>query len=223
MRVVLISDTHEHHREIKMPDGDILIHAGDFTYTGEKPAVEDFNAWLGKLPYRHKVVIAGNHELTFWRHPELYEPLLTNCVYLKDSGIEIESVKIWGSPWTPEFGNWAFMKKRGPELYEHWQQIPAGLDLLVSHGPPYGVGDKIPPFVEIGAGWGKVSAPRSSQNVGDTDLRKAIEEKKPLYHICGHIHYSYGNYFLNEHTRVVNASICDESYAPTNKPVVIDL
>jgi Icc-related predicted phosphoesterase len=206
VRIVCISDTHERHDEVTIPDGDILIHAGDFTFLGDGEAIKSFNAWLGKLPHKNKVVVAGNHELTLWRHPELYRPLLTNCIYLEDTGVEIEGIKIWGSPVTPEFGSWAFMKKRGPQLHRHWEQIPDGLDILVTHGPPYGIGDRL----------------ERGEHVGDTDLLRAVEQKKPKYHICGHIHCAYGERDLGQ-IKYVNAAICDEDYEPTNKPIVIDI
>jgi predicted phosphodiesterase len=105
-RLVLLSDTHTKHREIlHIPDGDILIHAGDFSFSGSFQELFEFNAWLGTLPHRHKVVIAGNHDSCFERHKEMAIKELFHAHYLEDSGIEIEGIKIWGSPWQPSFMN----------------------------------------------------------------------------------------------------------------------
>src|SRR5580765_1702919 len=109
MRLVLISDTHEQHRKLDVPDGDILVHAGDFTMNGKLSAVKDFNDWLGELPHKHKVVIAGNHDLSFHFQPQVAHPMLTNATYLQDSSANIEGVTLHWSPWTPKFGfGWAF-------------------------------------------------------------------------------------------------------------------
>ena len=115
LRVVCVSDTHGLHTNLKVPPGDILIHAGDFTMTGELEAVQHFRAWLNSLPHRYKVVIAGNHDVTFeqefyarnWArfHTRPYNPaevrecLRGCCIYLQDSGVSIEGIDIYGSPW----------------------------------------------------------------------------------------------------------------------------
>ncbi|KKU85756.1 MAG: hypothetical protein UY14_C0014G0001 [Parcubacteria group bacterium GW2011_GWA1_47_9] len=82
LRVVAISDTHEMHRQVVVPDGDVLVHAGDFTMSGTLPAIYEFNTWLGTLPHRHKVVVAGNHDWAFQRQPAQARALLTNATYL---------------------------------------------------------------------------------------------------------------------------------------------
>ena len=107
-----------------MPEGDVLLHTGDFTMWGEKQEVIEFNQWLGSLPYKHKVVIAGNHELSFdTKMPQgqngqadIMKALLTNCIYLEDSSVTICGIKIHGSPYQPEFGNFAFKLKRGTKV-----------------------------------------------------------------------------------------------------------
>src|SRR5580658_3578813 len=99
LRIVCISDTHGQHAKLHLPEGDILVHAGDFMAFGDKPReVTDFNQWLGKQTHRHKVVIAGNHDWMFERHPGAAQALLTNAIYLENSGTEIEGLKFWGSP-----------------------------------------------------------------------------------------------------------------------------
>jgi hypothetical protein len=89
-----------------VPDGDILIHAGDFMTYGNAPReIIDFNAWLGRQPHPNKIVIAGNHDRLFESHPNPARALVTNGIYLEDSGVELEGLKFWGSPVQPPFNN----------------------------------------------------------------------------------------------------------------------
>lgn len=132
MRIVLISDTHELHDQVQVPDGDLLIHAGDFTMHGEFDQIVRFNKWMGSLPHKHKIVIAGNHDRTLELQPALAEPLLTNVTYLRDRMVEVEGIKIYGSPWTPFFHSdyWRFHTKTDEERRRLWSMIPEGVDIL---------------------------------------------------------------------------------------------
>lgn len=182
MRLVCISDTHSLHRRIPdIPDGDVLIHAGDCLGAGTLENVEDLNDWLGTLPHRHKIVIAGNHDWVFQEAPALARDALTNAIYLEDSGVEIDGIRFWGSPWTPTFLDWAFMLDRGQALHDRWMQIPDDTDVLITHGPPKGIGD------EALMGF-------RCQNVGCVDLLHRIEQMRLKAHIFGHIHEGYGQY-----------------------------
>ncbi|MAI33802.1 MAG: metallophosphoesterase [Rhodopirellula sp.] len=210
MRIVCISDTHSLHRRIpEVPDGDVLIHAGDCLGAGTLDNVEDLNDWLGTLPHRHKIVIAGNHDWVFQESPDLARGVLTNSIYLEDSGVEIEGVQFWGSPWTPTFMDWAFMLERGKPLEECWAKIPDDTDVLITHGPPHGIGDE-------------ASMEFRCQNVGCTALLHRLSQLSLKAHIFGHIHEGYGEYRQGE-TRLVNASTCTARYAPTNPPIVLDI
>ena len=210
MKLVCISDTHSLHRCIPdIPDGDVLIHAGDCLGQGTLENVRDFNDWLGTLPHRHKIVVAGNHDWAFQETPELARQALTEAIYLEDSGVEIEGVRFWGSPWTPVFMNWAFMLQRGESLYEKWQLIPDNTDVLITHGPPKGIGDG----VMLGS---------NALNVGCEQLLDRIQQLLLKAHVFGHIHEGYGEYLQGE-TRLINASTCNEHYMPENTPVVLDL
>jgi len=163
MKLVCISDTHSlHRRMLEIPDGDVLIHAGDCLGAGTLDNVEDLNDWLGTLPHKHKIVIAGNHDWVFQEAPDFAREALTNATYLEDSGTEIEGVRFWGSPWTPTFVDWAFMLDRGQLLHDRWMQIPEDTDVLITHGPPKGIGD------ESSLGF-------RCQNVGCVDLLHRIE------------------------------------------------
>lgn len=210
MKLVCLSDTHSLHRRlVDIPEGDVLIHAGDSLGQGTLDNLENLNDWLGELPHRHKIVIAGNHDWAFQEIPELARATLTNALYLEDSGVEIEGVRFWGSPWTPAFLDWAFMLERGQPLHEKWKQIPDNTDVLITHGPPKGIGD------EVDMGFGV-------ENVGCLDLLARVEKLSLKAHIFGHIHEGYGVEKKGV-TQMVNASTCTVRYEPTNPPVVLEL
>ncbi|BES73383.1 hypothetical protein RE428_44010 [Marinobacter nanhaiticus D15-8W] len=212
MRIVSISDTHSMHRQITdIPEGDVLVHAGDCLGRGALSELEDLNDWLGSMPHTHKLLIAGNHDWCFQTEPELARQVLTNATYLEGEGITLEGVKFWGSPYTPRFQNWAFQLDRGPELERHWQQIPGDTDVLITHGPPGGVFDAV-------MGYGGI------ERVGCFDLIERIEQLSLRAHIFGHIHEGYGSQTRpRDNVSFVNASICDERYRPINRPITIDL
>ena len=205
MRIALISDTHGLHRQREVPSGDLLIHAGDFTFYSKPPSiVSDFNAWLGSLPHRHKVVIPGNHEFI------LEEPrnrgAITNAILLVDSGVEIERLKIWGSPVTPFYGG-AFGKSRPGDRKSHWARIPEGLDILITHGPPFAILDH---------------GGSAERREGCPQLLEAVFRALPRVHVFGHIHAGYGTLRTTD-TFFVNASLIGEDGSPSRKPGVIDL
>ena len=205
-RIVIISDTHNRHRSIPVPDGDLLIHAGDITRRGDLGEVRDFNAFLGTLPHRHKVVIAGNHDFCFQSDPDAAVGALRNCIYLQDQAITIAGLQIYGSPWLPSFHDWAFELPRGRDLEEKWARIPPDTDILITHGPPLGIGDRV---------W-------SGEQVGCADLLAAVERIRPRLHIFGHIHEAYGS-FVRQDIRFVNASCCNRATEPVNPAIVVDL
>lgn len=118
MDIVLISDTHELHRELDVPAGDVLILAGDFTmFSRSLAAIEDFNCWLDELPHPHKLVIPGNHEF-FLEADQSRRHLLTNATVLIDERIEIEGMRFWGSPLTPLYGG-AFGRSHSADRVRH--------------------------------------------------------------------------------------------------------
>lgn len=217
MRVVFISDTHNlHDRMISpIPDGDLLIHAGDATSMGRMHEIAAAGAWLRNLPHKHKIFIAGNHDWLFEKNPTLAVQLLngilgtgdSKIVYLQDSAVEIEGLKIYGSPWQPTFYNWAFNLNRGAPIRQKWDLIPEGLDILITHGPPMGIRDQIT---------------KGGDYLGCEELLVAVERAKPKIHVYGHIHGGYGKTQYG-HTLFINAAICNEAYKPVNEPIVIDL
>ena len=214
-RIVCLSDTHNCNEQIAIPDGDILIHSGDATINGSDQEVVEFIYWFASLPHRRKIFVAGNHDWLFEVDNRHARRLLseTNIVYLQDSSTVTEGLNIYGSPWQPRFFDWAFNLNRGPEMVEKWKLIPEDIDILITHGPPNGILDLVPR-----KGW--------DENAGCEELRKKVEDIAKLgrlkLHIFGHIHCGYGTH-EEFGVRFVNASNCDESYQPSQPPIVIDL
>lgn len=203
MRLVCFSDTHGRHGDIKIPEGDVLIFAGDFTPGTDfkRETLESFLRWFELLPHKYKILIGGNHDRVLER---IDTSLLSSIHYLEDSSISIDGIKFYGSPWTPKFFNWAFMLPRdGVEIRRKWRAIPQNTDVLITHGPPYSVLD-----YSKGAG-----------SIGCRDLYGHIRDLNLKAHIFGHIHEGYGR-----RNNSYNVSICGKRYDnPLNKPTVIDL
>jgi Icc-related predicted phosphoesterase len=208
LKIVALSDTHCRHHNIKLPKGDVIIHAGDVSYRGKRPEIEDFLAWFSALPYKYKIFIAGNHDFFFEKEKlkAIEELIPEGVIYLNDSGTTIDGLTVWGSPITPWFYSWAFNKPRGASINKHWQLIPPDTDIIITHGPVYGIHD-----VTI-----------NGQHVGCRELSKRVAEIKPKAHVCGHIHEGYGN-VRREGIRYINACVLNEFYEPVNRPVVFDL
>jgi len=210
MRIVCLSDSHLQH-DFKVPDGDILLHAGDATWQGAISELVQFSDWFSSLPHATKIFTAGNHDILFETDPALATSLLDkNIIYLQDSLVEVEGLKIYGSPYQPEFGEgWAFNLSRiDGGLTEKWEQIPEGIDVLITHGPPLKVRDELP---------------LRNEHIGCYDLLQRVQIVKPKLHVFGHIHCAYGTYDAPWGGTYVNASVCNEHYDPVNEPIVIDL
>lgn len=214
MRIVFVSDIHGLHDRIEIPEGEILIHAGDMTSMGKMNEVAAVGVWLRKMKERFRAVVcvAGNHDWLFEKNRTLALSLLNGIggglSYLQDDGAEVEGLRVYGSPQTPWFLNWAFNVQRG-KLKPYWDKIPEGLDILVTHGPPMGILDQSAPHL-------------GSEHIGDQELLDAVERTKPKIHVFGHIHGSAGK-IRYENTTFINASICNESYSPVNPPQVVDI
>ena len=225
MKVTLISDTHTKHLycENDLPGGDLLIHAGDFMSTGYsiEEAYEFFNWFDAIKTYDTKVLIAGNHDRLMENDPEKMLGVLTGyktIEYLQDEEMVLyfdgpngdypeDNIRIYGSPWQPEFYNWAFnLPRNGWELGQKWSNIPNNTDILITHGPP----------------WGHLDVtPYGNLNVGCELLRVRVDELKPKIHVFGHIHSGYGHKFY-EGTHFINAAVLSERYNYTNKPLTFE-
>lgn len=209
MKLAFISDTHMMHEWIAIPPCDVLVHAGDFCSFGRRDEVERFLDWLDGQPATFKVLIAGNHDFFCERSPTEFDQLRQKrVIYLNDSGVELLGVSFWGSPVTPSFNSWAFNRERGGALRRHWDLIPDGVDVLVTHGPPRGLGDMTD----------------DSRSVGCDDLLEKVRRVEPRVHAFGHVHEGRGEYsFDGLRTRFLNVSSLDSSYRVVKPPVVIDL
>lgn len=221
MIIDLISDLHG--CKPALHGGDLLIIAGDLTARDKPPEYDTFDSWLKKQKYNYKIVIAGNHDGLLQKFPNRNQIVYDNGMrqgrlasahaYLCDSGTYFERLRIWGSPWTPTFCNWHFMLDRGAPIKAKWDLIPVDTDILITHGPMWGVLDTVYPLPSA-----------KIDHLGCYDLRDAIERIKPRLHVCGHIHGGHGTLTLkhpdsNHNTFCVNASIMDEDYNPVNKPI----
>jgi predicted phosphodiesterase len=236
MRIVCISDTHSLQDLMThpIPKGDVLLHSGDISNKGGEKDVTNFVHWFQNIEgFDYKIFIAGNHDFCFervnephhkghydWLH-NLMSPLnltQSNVYYLEDNEIVIEStefskpIKFWGSPWQPNFYDWAFnLPRMGDEIKSKWNMIPDDVDVLITHGPPNEIRD----FV---SNWRQ-----GDMNVGCELLRYELDNRiKPSLHVFGHIHGAYGAALIKD-TLYVNASTCTERYEPSNKPIIVDL
>lgn len=219
MRLVIVSDTHNKLKSIRIPSGDILIHAGDATMGGTIPEISKFIEELDALPHPKKIIVSGNHDWLWQNAPYTAESMLAdNMTYLEDEAIEIDGLKFYGSPWQPEFFNWAF-NLTDERLKMVWDMIPDDTDVLITHGPPFGILDSL-------QGSNYVSSKRYYKNdwnrVGCIHLRNKVEKVSPKLHVFGHIHEGYGT-IKHMKTTFINAAIMDGQYFPVNDPFVVDI
>lgn len=215
MKIVCISDTHNYHDFVHLPEGDLLIHAGDMCMIGDEEEMRPVCDWLATLPYENVIVIAGNHDLGLANDPDFYEKMfLPHVTYLKDSGVTINGVKFWGSPWQPHYPDWGFYAK-GDAIREKWSMIPNDTDVLITHTPMYDMldlsnfeWDEWPPNTLVGC----------------RDLRKRVDQIRPKLHVCGHIHEARG-IVRQDGSIFVNASICDRNYDSDHiqPPIVVEI
>lgn len=233
-RIACISDTHGKHRNVFVPKCDLLIHCGDFSKTGETSTIRGLTEYFKELKASSQakqiICIAGNHDILFqsetyrqnWNkfHKESdFRPsqlgdierttnaLKESCIYLEDEDFCHDDIVFYGSPWTPTYGHcWAFMKNRS-EIHQKWDQIPSSTDVLITHGPPLGRGDKCLRNVRAGC----------------LDLLRQVQTRvRPRLHLFGHIHEGAGCSFDGT-TLYVNASSCSIRYRIEQPCIVIDL
>jgi len=190
VRLVAVADTHLYHDELVVPEGDVFVHAGDLCRAGEPGELEAAARWIRALPHPTKIVVAGNHDIAFESQPERAREILgPEVVYLEEAGTRVEGLKFWGSPWQPEFNHWAFNLPRGAALAEKWALIPEDVDVLVTHGPPFGIGDRGP----------------TAGRLGCEELLARVTKVRPLVHLFGHIHQD-GGVWQREETCFANVT-----------------
>ena len=215
MKIHCISDTHTKHREIELPGGDVLIHAGDIMSKDDPGQLIDFLVWFDEQPYTHKIFICGNHDHVFEDNPELVKKILRlfpSLIYLQDSEVSINGIKFYGTPWIPtnHLGKaFSFLRDATLLAKSHWKNIPDDTDVLITHGPAYNRLDKITKPVRHN---------QTQLHLGDPSLGERIKEINPQLHICGHIHSGQG--ILDEDketTTYINAASLGEDYQYSNK------
>lgn len=201
MRLVCVSDIHYNHKKLQLPEGDVLIVCGDSLLYGTKEEKDIFEAWIETQQFDLKLVIAGNHDFIYENQQEQQ---LNDCVFLNESEIVYDGVKFYGSPWTPKFGSFVFMKERH-KLYEIWDKTPNDIDVLITHGPPFGILDWV----------------GSGGHVGDEALLERVLEVRPKLHVFGHIHPSYG-IVEKQQTVFMNVAVSNDALELVNPPKVVD-
>lgn len=210
MKLIFISDTHNQHDFFDIPDGDFIIHCGDVSSRGLKSEIESFLDWFSELPHKYKIMIPGNHDFFFEHYYDAAKNMVDSrgIICLIDSGIEIEGIKFWGSPITPYFYNWAYNRFRGSSIEEHWNKIPEGIDVLITHGPPAYIKNDLSMVIE-------------GDDVGCEDLYKAVKRVNPKINAFGHIHEGYGT-SIEDETIFINCSLLNRRYSPVNKPIIVN-
>jgi predicted phosphohydrolase len=205
------------HESVTPIEADVAVFAGDSCGWGSRKDLDVFCEWFAKWPAPRKIMIAGNHDWCFQRHPHL-TPLIAHAygiTYLRDDWVIVDGVKFYGSPWQPWFHDWAFnLPRDGWELRKFWEDIPEDTDVLITHGPPYMILDKATY---------RRSKDADSDHGGCKILRtEVITRIKPKVHIFGHIHEGYGMMEVGS-TTFVNAASLDESYINHNPVQVVEV
>lgn len=202
LRICAISDTHLYRPCI--PDGDVLIHAGDICSLGIQSEFESEISWLSRQMHAQKFYIPGNHDKFIQNNYAFSGDFCKarNINLVVDEPFNLDNIRCYGSPWTPIFRNWAFMHT--PEqAANHWSALPGNLDILITHGPPRGIFDSCP------------------LPVGCRELYKAVKRTKPKIHIMGHIHEEHGRRLFDKNTLYANVCVLDGYYQPVQDPIFL--
>ena len=212
MRIVMISDVHEHWHNLKIPSCDVLISTGDYSFMGKPDIVREYHQWLNKQPCRDRISLQGNHEMwvhdNWLRAKEIVQEINPEIIFTSGDMFTLAGRKFWCSSVTPEYGRWAWMKERGSSIRRHWDFIPTDTDILITHGPAYGILD---------------TAHTDGEHLGCEELAQVINNLPVLkLHVFGHIHGGSGEKDIKG-VHFVNASICDEAYKPVNPVRVFNL
>ena len=205
MTLVCISDTHNQYQP-EIPDGDVLIHSGDFTSgTNSLKDLLALEKWFKTLPHEHKILVPGNHDFIFEDFPNDARSLIPSATVLINESLIIKGATFYGTPDQPYFYNWAF-NRTSKQLVESYSKIPLSTNVLITHTPPFKVLDKV----------------LEGKYVGSKELLDVVHKVSPEVHIFGHIHESYGIEKINN-TTFINASICNRRYNPVHKPIIYNL
>jgi predicted phosphohydrolase len=220
LRFVVMSDTHNRHGSLSVPEGDVLVHTGDFTNHGTLAEVADFARWFGSLPHPVKVIVPGNHDMIMdrqyydaywadWSHvkessDEAFEAFAQRGVHvLIDSMIEIRGVRVYGSPHVPTYAPWLTAFNVTPDrIAELWRRIPTNVDVLLTHTPPAG----------------RLDREMFGKPVGCTALHAELSGRvRPKFHVFGHVHTDTGAVTVGP-TTFVNAASVTDFYSTRGRP-----
>ena len=192
LSLAMISDTHGNYDPARCGEVDLFLHAGDLCRErGNEAEFCTAVNWIKQVKARHRIVVAGNHDTFLYEHPRQAEARLgaAGITYLRDALIEIDGIRIYGTPWTEELFGYSFELPED-ELIRKWQQIPTDVDILITHIPPLSVLDRV----------------KAGNHQGSASLARRLVDVKPLLHLFGHIHESYGC-LQRENGWSVNAAI----------------
>lgn len=211
IKCVCFSDNHGQDIPIKPASGDVLIIAGDITSTGTAGQTHEALDRIADLKFPKVLLVPGNHDWFFMKKATKAREMCLDrgITLLIDEGITIERTHFYGSPWQPAFRQWAFNLPSPGPIAAKWDLIPDSTDILITHGPLYGVLDQ---------------ASQDGTPLGCRELRDRVRRLRPRYHVFGHIHNSYGvmHACLYDHAYIAaNVSICDEEYKCVNPPVTL--
>ena len=209
VKVVVMSDAHWNFPDIEVPDCDIFIYAGDWSGSGTVSEHIKFCAWLNKINARYKLIVPGNHDMYCYHYQDMADNMLrgSNAILLIDKEVECFGIRIYGTPWSPRFGNWGYMRP-DDDLHKYFKAIPKGVHFLVTHTPPHGILDLA-----------------GTVHIGSKSLVKALYNKPIPYHFFGHSHTpgSYVKKRQNGFPRsYFNVSVCDNDYQVVVQPKIME-
>ncbi len=220
MKIWFISDTHNEHEGLEVPaEIDAVVHCGDESIARypalNEPEARAFFKWYAALQVPLKVYVPGNHS-TAVEQGLIRREEYPDIQFLIHESLEAQGLRFFGTPYTPEFADWAYMKPRrglGPV----WKSIPAEVDILITHGPPKGILDVTKDFDTL-----------ELIHVGSQSLTRQVEERiRPKVHSFGHIHDERGvrNYgmLVRDGIRFINCSCCDNVGRLVNNGFVVEI
>lgn len=206
MKLVVLSDNHSNY-DFETPEGDVLIHCGDFSYQGKPLEIMNFIDWFKQQPHKHKIWVPGNHELSLEDFPYNIEVIEqeTGAICIHNKEYMINRIKFFGSAMTPNFRDWAFMHNK-KQAQRYWSHAPYRVDVLITHGPPKGI----------------LSNNLEGEDCGCPYLRQYVDRTKPKIHCFGHLHESYGHKKISN-TDFYNVSVLNRAYKLENQPTIMEI
>lgn len=220
MKTWFLSDIHGNHDLLNVPEVDTIIIAGDVTNYKELYKNEQefflFKNWLFNLSIKNKILIAGNHDAWATKKYNIDDLKANGVMYLEHEYVEVENKLIFGSPYTPTFGNWYFNVHRN-KLQRYWEVLEGSIHILVTHGPPKGILDLT------------LNREDKLEMCGDKALLNKVLELRPKIHVFGHIHNFKQciNQGIREYQGIkfINASIVEDGKFGniTNNGIIIDI